>query len=103
MIIRIDNSPRKVKRFRITMDDGRVFDFGYKRGETYIDHGDKTKRRNYWRRHLANDTEERLIDNLVPSPALFSAYLLWGNSTSLEKNVNHLNRLWKNKYTIYNK
>lgn len=91
-------SPRKTKRFRAVMDDGRKIDFGYDKGETYIDHGDKVKRQNYWARHMANETEERLIDNLVPSPALLSAYLLWGNSTSLEKNIHHLNRLWRQKH-----
>ena len=48
---------------------------------TYIDHHDKTKRANYWKRHLvANRTELHLITNLVPSPELFSAMLLWGDS-----------------------
>jgi len=35
-------------------------------------------RANYWKRHLANRTEDERITNLVPSPALFSAMLLWG-------------------------
>ena len=107
MIISITSSPRKTKRFRVTMDDGRVFDFGYDKGTTYIDHGDENKRLAYWKRHYANPTEKRLIDNLVPSPALFSAYLLWGRhpldgvqetrSTSLEKNIRLLNEAWWQK------
>ncbi len=91
MIVKIETSPRKTKRFRVTMDDGRIFDFGYDKGTTYIDHGDESKRLAYWKRHYANPTEKRLIDGLIPSPALFAAYLLWGSSTSLEKNVRLLN------------
>jgi hypothetical protein len=34
---------------------------------------------------------------LVPSPALFSLYLLWGKYTDLNDNINHLNNLWEIK------
>jgi hypothetical protein len=41
---------------------------------------------NYWLRHLGNKKEKELIDNFIPSPALFSAYLLW-NGTNLKDNI----------------
>ena len=116
MIVSIQESPLKNKRFRVTMDDGKSYDFGLKRrsptgcrrhsrgsaqyGETYIDHQDKKKRLNYWARHCANDTERRLIDNLVPSPALFSAYLLWGDTPDIQKNIRSLNREWAKRHKI---
>jgi hypothetical protein len=50
-------------------------------------------------RHYGNDTERKLIDNLVPSPSLFSYYILWGPSTSIEANVKYLNSLWRRKHT----
>ena len=50
-------------------------------------------------RHYGNDTERKLIDNLVPSPSLLSWYILWGASTSVEANIKHLNALLKNKHT----
>ena len=97
MIISIASSKVKHKRFVITMDDGKKYNFGLDTGSTYIDHHDKQIREAYRARHYANDTERKLIDNLIPSPSLFSWYVLWGPYTNIEKNVRHLNALWKNK------
>lgn len=94
MIISIESSPRKNKRYRVHLKNGQKIDFGLKGGSTYIDHGDKVKRKNYWARHLGNPIEKRLIEGLIPSPALFSAYLLWGESKSLKENIKKLNRLF---------
>ena len=66
-IIKIDPSEKKDKRFIVTLDDGRKFDFGL------------------------------LINDLIPSPALFSTFLLWGPSTNLEENIKHLNNLMSRK------
>ena len=99
MIISIASSKVKHKRFVITMDDGKKYNFGLDTGSTYIDHHDKQIREAYRARHYANDTERKLIDNLIPSPSLFSWYVLWGPYTNIEKNVRHLNALWKNKHT----
>ena len=93
-IIKIEESPKEFKRFRVTLDDGKHYDFGLKGGNTYIDHHDKIKRQNYLIRHMANETEKRKILNLIPSPSLFSALLLWGEYTSLEKNIHFLNNKW---------
>ena len=98
MIIKIIKSPVRHKRFRVFMDNGKHYDFGLDGGRTFIDEGDYEKRHNYWMRHLANPTEYKLINNLVPSPSLFAAYLLWGSSMRLEENINKLNNLWKIKH-----
>ena len=58
---------------------------------TYIDHKDKTKRRNYQLRHYNSKREQHFISELIPSPALFSYYILWGESTSIRKNIQKLN------------
>ena len=92
-ILKLEESPRLNKRFRIEIMDGdkkKHFDFGLDTGDTYLDHKDKTKRANYWKRHCGNKTEKRLIENLIPSPALFSARLLWGSSTNLVDNLKEL-------------
>ena len=92
-ILEITPSPKPHKRFRIKIQEGekiKQYDFGLDTGQTYIDHKDKAKRSAYWKRHYANKTEKRLIDNFIPSPALFSAFLLWGNSTSLKRNIKDL-------------
>jgi len=93
MIIKIVDSPLKNKRYRAELKDGRKIDFGLRGGFTYIDGADTLVRTNYWRRHLGNKTENRLIHDLVLSPSLLSAYVLWGQSRSIEKNVSVLNKL----------
>ena len=94
-IIDIEMSMRKDKRFKLTMNNGDVFHFGLDSGSTYIDHHDKKKRDAYRKRHYANNNERSLIDSITPSPALFSYYLLWGEHTSLKKNMDELNKLLK--------
>jgi hypothetical protein len=94
-ITKIENSPIKNKRYRVTMSDGKHYDFGLKEGSTYIDHKDAIKRTNYLKRHMGNERENYLIKNLVPSPSLFSAYILWGWSTDIKENIKYLNNLLK--------
>jgi hypothetical protein len=98
MIVDIKASPVKHKRFRVLMDNGKYYDFGLDGGSTYLDHHDKVKRLNYWKRHYGNDKEKQLIDNLVPSASLFSAILLWGPTTNLKENIEYLNGLWAKKH-----
>lgn len=98
MIVEIQKSPIQYKRLRVIMDNGKKYDFGLSTGQTYIDHHNKMLRMNYWKRHLGNPIEKKLIENLVPSPALFSAMLLWGEHTTLKQNVHTLNELWRKKH-----
>ena len=102
MIIDIIPSPLKNKRYRAIIikhnGDKQNIDFGLKDGVTYIDNmRTSQERHNYLQRHLANPIEKKLIENLIPSPSLLSALLLWGKHKSLDKNVDELNRLWKIK------
>jgi len=92
-ILNISDSPLKTKRFRVYLDNNKHYDFGLKTGQTYIDHKDKTKRRNYQLRHYNSKREQHFISELIPSPALFSYYILWGESTSIRKNIQNLNKL----------
>jgi hypothetical protein len=94
-IINLTDSPKKNKRFRVYMDDGKHYDFGLDTGSTYIDHHDKQKRLAYIARHLGNVREKRLIDSLTPSNALFSMALLWGKHTNIDDNIKYLNNLFK--------
>jgi hypothetical protein len=93
MIVDISPSTKINKRYEVTMDNGKKYNFGLKNGSTYIDHKDKIKKKNYWLRHMSNKKEKDLIENLIPSPALFSAILLWGPFPDLKKNVAYLNKL----------
>ena len=101
MIVKIEDSPLQHKRFRVWMDNGKSYDFGLKGGKTYIDHNDMKKRVAYLARHMANETEKKLIENLVPSPSLFSAYLLWGKYPTLQENAYFLNQLWRKKHSSF--
>ena len=96
-IIEVIDSPRKGKRFRAILNDGKKIDFGLDTGSTYIDHHDKQKRLAYIARHLGNLREKRLIDSLTPSPALFSMALLWGEHTNIDDNIKALNRHFKTR------
>lgn len=101
MIISIKSSPLKTKRLRATIrrEDGseHTIDFGFKSalrfGKTWVDGATEQQRDAYWARHRGNDTEKRLIDNLVLSPATLSAHILWGETRSIELNRQRLNRL----------
>jgi hypothetical protein len=92
-ILTLQNSPRQNKRYRVYLKDGSYYDFGLKGAQTYIDHYSQIKRRNYWRRHMGNPREQYLINNLIPSPALYSAYILWGLHTDIQSNIDYLNGL----------
>ena len=92
-IVSITHSPLKTKRFRIILDNNKHYDFGLITGKTYIDHHDKTKRHNYQVRHYNLKKEQPFIQNLIPSPALFSYYVLWGETTDIMKNIQLLNKL----------
>jgi len=93
MVISIEeliNSTRKDKRFAITLtEDGKTktYHFGLKSGTTFIDHGDEAKREAYLARHMGNKKEKKLIETLTPSPALFSAKLLWGQTMDIISNL----------------
>ena len=98
-IISVIDSPKKDKRFRAIIDNGKHYDFGLKNpvNGTYIDHGDKQLRTNYWKRHIKSRGERALIDNLVMSPALLSMAILWGKYTDMQKNIDYLNQILEGK------
>jgi len=98
-IANIIESPKLNKRFRVILSNGDTFDFGDSASQTYIDHHNEERRRRYWLRHYGNTRENHLIANLIPSPSLFSAMLLWGKSTSIRENINELNRRLEDKYS----
>jgi hypothetical protein len=88
----LEKSTRVNKKYVVTMDNRKEYHFGLKNSVTYTEGASKEKRDAFLARHMNNPLEKKLIENLIPSPALFSVYLLW-NTPSLEKNVKILNRL----------
>ena len=94
MIKEIKKSNKKNKRFKVILNNGDIFDFGLKNGSTYIDHKDELLRGKYLKRHYNLKKERPFIENLIPSPALFSFYLLWVPYTTIEENIKYLNNLF---------
>ena len=88
MIETISKSPKPNKRYRVIDTDGKHYDFGLTNGRTYIDEHNETKRINYWKRHTANERERELINNFIPSPALFSVYILGVHTKPLKRMPN---------------
>ena len=85
--ITIRKSTRKHKKYEADVD-GRKIHFGDDRYEDYTRHRDKERRRLYRSRHKYGE------DDLEPITAkTFSNYLLWGDSTSIKKNMAHLSTL----------
>lgn len=94
----VSKSNVKNKRFMATIkaEDGKLkrFHFGYEGAYTYLDGASDAVREAYRKRHYGNPIERSLIDKLVPSPALLSWYLIWGESRNMDENIRALNRKW---------
>jgi hypothetical protein len=63
-------------------DDGTTTKFGAKGYDDYTTHHNITRRDNYRKRH-----EKDLLTGDPTRPGFLSYYILWGDSTSLEKNI----------------
>ena len=100
-IIEIKELHGKRKKYTLIISEyGKLkkYQFGQPNGLTYINGASNQVKDNYWKRHLANKTEYYRISNLIPSPALFSAYILW-NTPNIIKNIEILNKMFKEKYS----
>lgn len=80
-LVRVIKSPLSSKKYRAEFSDGTHTDFGASGYEDYTRHKDKKRRESYRSRHA--------YDNLgdPKSAGALSYYILWGESTSLDKNI----------------
>ena len=93
----ITNTPKNSKKrlraiFRIHKggDIIKITDFGLKGGSTYLDHKDKTKRKNWRARHKKDlDTKD------YKRAGYLSWFLLWGPHTDLDKNIKSFKKKFK--------
>jgi hypothetical protein len=90
-IVSLEKSNRKNKKYKVIMSDGKEYHFGLKDSITYVEGASKEKRDAFLIRHINNPLEKDLIENMIPSPALFSFWLLW-NTNDLNKNIKILNK-----------
>jgi len=79
--MKIYDSDKAGKRFVAVFDDGDETYFGLDTGMTYIDHGDKTMRKNYLARHKNEDWND------YKSAGALSRWINWGDSTNIHKNI----------------
>ena len=90
MIINIESSPIRSKRFRIYFLDGSRIDIGHsKRLDEYIDTGNKYDRESYYR--TMDITDRREFSRMRPSRVVLESYLLNGPTTNVIKNINYAN------------
>jgi hypothetical protein len=69
----------------------KVVNFGLKGSQTYLDHSDKDKRKQYIARHRKNENWNNYM-----SAGSLSRYLLWGDSSSLNTNI----KKFKSKFKL---
>ena len=81
-LIRVVVSPRIGKKWRAEFDDGTHTDFGAAGMEDYTQHHDKERRERYRSRHRRD-----LETGDSKRAGYLSWYLLWGDSTSLARNL----------------
>ena len=81
--ISLKHSTKPNKKYVIEFSEPKkTIHFGSKNSSTYLDHKDKTKRENYLKRHKVNENWDEV------NAGSLSAFLLWGASTDLNKNLN---------------
>jgi len=98
--MKIEKSTAKNKKFKATFShyiDGtlkkiKTSQFGDSRYEDYTQHKDKERRKKYKARH-AKDLKKGTYMN----PGYLSYYLLWGDSSSLNTNINTYLKMFKLK------
>jgi len=98
-IVHLEKATKEGKKYSAILNDGRRINFGSNISQTYAEGATKQKRDAYFKRHLANKTEYHLIKNMIPSPALLSAIVLW-LTPSLSNNLKLLNRAWVEKQSL---
>lgn len=82
--VSLSKSPNPDKKLVIKFSEPSLtIHFGSKNSSTYLDHHDKTKRENYLKRHSVNETWDEV------NAGSLSAYLLWGRTTDLNKNLKY--------------
>ena len=77
-------SSRKNKKYMMTIIEDKkfkTFHFGSKHSQTFVEGATKLTRDNYIKRHAKNEDWSKI------NPGSMSRYILWGNTSNLEKNL----------------
>ena len=93
MILNIRDSHLKTKKYDAVFNDEgkiKVIPFGARGMSDYTEHGDKARRERYLKRHSKNED----WDNMMTAGAL-SRWILWGDSTNINKNIANFKKKFK--------
>jgi hypothetical protein len=90
IIINIEDSPLRNRRFRIFFLNGKHYDIGFKKCQYYIDHHDKLRRELYYT--VFNESSKIAIMSLKPSQLLYDTFILNGYSKNIINNINFFNK-----------
>ncbi len=95
--VKIMPSKAKNKKFTAIFSDDqgkkiKTVQFGDSRYEDYTKHKDKQRRNRYRNRHKGN-----LAKTTYMSPAHLSYYILWGESSNINTNINKYKKMFKLK------
>jgi len=90
IIINIEKSPLRNKRFRIYLLNGDKYDIGNINSSFYIDHKNKSQREMFYK--FLNSKCKKTISNLTPCPLLYETFVLNGFSKDVIKNINFFNK-----------
>jgi hypothetical protein len=93
----IEEINEKNKRFKAYFTNGKTTKFGQSNPKhgTFLDHGDKTLKRNYIKRHLKD-----LETNDYMRAGYLSLFLLWNKETLKESMKDYNRRILKNDWDI---
>ena len=80
-LVKVTPSTRKHKKLAAQFSDGTVTHFGDSRYSDYTKNKDESRRKNYRKRHFSGAKAPPKTANSL------SYHLLWGESTSLQKNI----------------
>ena len=88
-LVKIVASKNFTKKYDAHFSDGTKTSFGDSSAESFIDHGDTTRRASYRARH-----KKDLQTNDPTRAGYLSRYILWGDSTSLRTNIAEYKRMF---------
>lgn len=78
MIVYLQKSPRKEKKFRVTLEDGTTVDFGAIGYSDYTIHKDPERMKRYLTRHKKRENWTR---SGITTAGFWSRWLLWSEPT----------------------
>lgn len=92
LIINIEKSPLRNKRYRIYLINGDHYDIGFNKCSYYIDNKDKVQREMFFQFLCLDKNTMKTIQQLKPSQVLYESFILNGPSKNLINNINFFNK-----------